>query len=105
MKLAFILAAILATVLLFLLTFTTGNTPLFARYYPWLLVLNGVVAFAMLMMVSLQLLRLRRDFKAGVFGARLRARLLVMLAVMAVLPGVLVYSVSMQFPVNSIDSR
>lgn len=104
MKLAFILAAILATVLLFLMTFTTGNTPLFAQYYPWLLVLNGVVAFAMLMMVSLQLLRLRRDFKAGVFGARLRARLLVMLAVMAVLPGVLVYSVSMQFAVNSIDS-
>ncbi len=104
MKMAFILAAVLAAILLFLLTFTSANTRFFAEYYPWLLGLNGIAAFSMLAMIGVQMLRLRRDFKAGVFGARLRARLLVMLAVMAVLPGVLVYVVSMQFAVNSIDS-
>ncbi len=104
MKLALILAATLAAVLLFLLAFTSGNTAFFAQYYPWLLALNGLAALGMLVMVAAQLIRLRRDFKAGVFGARLKSRLLVMLALMAVLPGALVYAVSMQFAVNSIDS-
>jgi len=104
MKLALILAAALAAVLLFLLAFTSGNTAFFAQYYPWLLALNGLAALGMLVMISAQLIRLRRDFKAGVFGARLKSRLLVMLALMAVLPGALVYAVSMQFAVNSIDS-
>jgi nitrogen fixation/metabolism regulation signal transduction histidine kinase len=48
--------------------------------------------------------RLRRDFRAGVFGSRLKSRLLLMLSLMAVLPGALVYGVSMQFAVKSIDS-
>lgn len=104
MKLALILAAALAAVLLFLLAFTSGNTAFFAQYYPWLLALNGLAALGMLVMISVQLIYLRRDFKAGVFGARLKSRLLVMLALMAVLPGALVYAVSMQFAVNSIDS-
>ncbi|TBR16515.1 MAG: HAMP domain-containing protein [Rugosibacter sp.] len=104
MKLALILAAALAAVLLFLLAFTSGNTAFFAQYYPWLLAFNGLAALGMLVMVTVQLIRLRRDFKAGIFGARLKSRLLVMLALMAVLPGALVYAVSMQFAVNSIDS-
>ncbi len=104
MKLALILAAALAAVLLFLLAFTSGNTAFFAQYYPWLLALNGLAALGMLVMIAVQLIHLRRDFKAGVFGARLKSRLLVMLALMAVLPGALVYAVSMQFAVNSIDS-
>jgi nitrogen fixation/metabolism regulation signal transduction histidine kinase len=104
MKLALILAAALVAVLLFLLAFTSGNTAFFAQYYPWLLAFNGLAALGMLIMVAAQLIRLRRDFKAGVFGTRLKARLLVMLALMAVLPGTLVYAVSMQFAINSIDS-
>jgi hypothetical protein len=39
-----------------------------------------------------------------VFGSRLKSRLLLMLSLMAVLPGALVYGVSMQFAVKSIDS-
>ena len=42
--------------------------------------------------------------RAGVFGSRLKVRLLLMLALMALLPGALVYSVSMQFAVKSIES-
>jgi len=58
----------------------------------------------LLVLVVTQIVRLRRDFRAGVFGARLKRRLLLMLALMAVLPGVLVYAVSMQFAIKSIDS-
>ena len=57
-----------------------------------------------LVLVGLQLHRLRLDFKSGVFGSRLKSRLLLMLSLMAVLPGALVYGVSMQFAVKSIDS-
>ena len=48
--------------------------------------------------------RLRRDFLKGIFGSRLRLRLTLMLASMAVIPGALLYGVSMQFAINSIDS-
>jgi nitrogen fixation/metabolism regulation signal transduction histidine kinase len=74
------------------------------RELPWLLAINGVAAVALVVLVGLQLRRLRRDFRAGVFGSRLKSRLLLMLSLMAVLPGALVYGVSMQFAVKSIDS-
>jgi len=44
------------------------------------------------------------SYARGVFGSRLKSRLLLMLALMAVLPGALVYAVSMQFATKSIDS-
>jgi len=96
--------AALGAVLLFLLASASANTALFAANYPWLLAINGVAAVALLVLVGLQLRRLRRDFRGGVFGSRLKSRLLLMLSLMAVLPGALVYGVSMQFAVKSIDS-
>jgi len=104
MKIILAVSVALAAILLFLLTSASANTTLFAQYYPWLLGINGVAALALLAMVIVQLLRLRREFKDGIFGARLKLRLLVMLGAMAVLPGTLVYAVSMQFAVKSIDS-
>ena len=76
--------------LLFLLASASANTALFAANYTWLLAINGVAALALLVLVGLQLRRLRRDFKDGVFGSRLKSRLLLMLSWMAVLPGALV---------------
>lgn len=104
MKTILAVSVALAGILLFLLTSASANTTLFAQYYPWLLGINGLAALALLAMVIVQLGRLRREFKDGIFGARLKLRLLAMLAVMAVLPGTLVYAVSMQFAVKSIDS-
>ncbi|MEP7247823.1 MAG: ATP-binding protein [Gammaproteobacteria bacterium] len=51
-----------------------------------------------------QLLRLRRNLKAGRFGSRLAVRLVLLFALVAVLPGVLVYAVSVQFLGKSIES-
>ena len=104
MRIALAVAAALGAILLFLLASASANTALFAQHYPWLLAINGIAAAALLVLVGLQLRRLRRDFRAGVFGSRLKSRLLLMLSLMAVLPGALVYAVSMQFAVNSIDS-
>ena len=104
MKVALAVIAALGAILLFLLASASANTALFAANYTWLLAINGVAALALLVLVGLQLRRLRRDFKGGVFGSRLKSRLLLMLSLMAVLPGALVYGVSMQFAVKSIDS-
>ena len=104
MRVALAVVAALAAILLFLLASASANTALFAEHYPWLLAINGIAAAALVILVGLQLRRLRRDVRDGVFGSRLKSRLLLMLSLMAVLPGALVYGVSMQFAVKSIDS-
>ncbi len=91
-------------ILLSLLTFASANTDLFAHQYPLLLGANIVVAVTLVLLVAIQLRKLRKDYRKGVFGSRLRTRLLLALALMAILPGLLVYGVSMQFAVNSIES-
>jgi nitrogen fixation/metabolism regulation signal transduction histidine kinase len=104
LKVALAVIAALGAILLFLLASASANTALFAANYTWLLAINGIAALSLLVLVGLQLRRLRRDFREGVFGSRLKSRLLLMLSLMAVLPGALVYGVSMQFAVKSIDS-
>jgi nitrogen fixation/metabolism regulation signal transduction histidine kinase len=104
MNIALAVIAALGAVLLFLLATASSNTALFARHYPLLIGVNAVAAVALLGLVALKLRALWRDYRSGVFGSRLKSRLLVMLALMAVLPGALVYAVSMQFAVKSIDS-
>ncbi len=104
MKALLLAIVALGVVLLFLLASASANTALFAENYPLLLALNAVVAAALLGFVGIQLRRFRREYRQRVFGSRLKLRLLTMLAVMAVGPGALVYAVSMQFAVRSIES-
>ena len=104
MKVLLILAAAAGAILVFLLTSASANTALLSGYYPWLLGANALIAVAMASLVGIQLRRLWKDFKGGVFGSRLKTRLVLLLALMALLPGALVYAVSMQFAVRSIES-
>ncbi|MGH8697729.1 MAG: PAS domain-containing sensor histidine kinase, partial [Burkholderiales bacterium] len=97
-------SAALGGILLFLLAVASANTTLFESHYPLLLVLNAVIAAALLGLVGYQLLSLRRALRGRVFGARLTLRLLALFVVMAVVPGVLVYTVSVQFLTKSIES-
>ena len=76
MRVALAVIAALGAILLFLLASASANTALFAENYPWLLAINGVAAVALLVLVGLQLARLRRDVRGGVFGSRLNTRLL-----------------------------
>ncbi|MFN4148485.1 MAG: ATP-binding protein [Rhodocyclaceae bacterium] len=104
MILALALAAALGGMLVLLLAQASADTALLSRHIPLLITLNALAALLLFGLVVTQLRRLWRDYRQGVFGARLKSRLLMMLAMMAVLPGVLVYAVSMQFAVKSIDS-
>lgn len=104
MKYLLIAAASFGAILLFLLASASANTALFARHYPWLLGLNAVVALALLGLLGWQVRALWRDHRAKVFGSRLKFRLMLMFGLMAVLPGVLVYAVSVQFLTKSIET-
>ncbi|MDD5295459.1 MAG: ATP-binding protein [Rhodocyclaceae bacterium] len=97
-------AAALGAILVFLLATASANTALFAHYYPLLLAMNAAAAVVLFGVVVYELRKLWREVRARVFGSRLTYRLLLMFALMAVLPGALVYGVSMQFAVKSIDS-
>jgi nitrogen fixation/metabolism regulation signal transduction histidine kinase len=104
MKTVLILGIALAGVLLFLLATASANTTLFAEHYSLLLGLNAALAVALLGLVGYQLGSLRRRLKGRVFGSRLTLRFLLLFATMAVVPGVLVYTVSVQFLSKSIES-
>ena len=99
------IAATLGAILWFLLLMSTAaDTAIFTRHYPLLIGLNVILALAMLSLVSWQLRSLWRDYRAQVFGARLKLRLMMMFGIVAVLPGALVYGVSVQFVTRSIES-
>ena len=98
-------AAAIGVILWFLLLMSTAaDTVIFSRNYPLLIGLNVVLAIGMLGLVGWQLRTLWRDYQAHVFGARLKLRLMLMFGVIAVLPGALVYGVSVQFVTRSIES-
>ncbi|MBK9029112.1 MAG: hypothetical protein IPN98_15435 [Propionivibrio sp.] len=77
---------------------------MFASNYPWLLGLNAFVALSLLVLIIWQVRDLWREHQARIFGSRLKLRLMLMFGLMAVLPGVLIYAVSVQFVTKSIDS-
>jgi nitrogen fixation/metabolism regulation signal transduction histidine kinase len=96
--------ACLGVIFLFLLATASANTALFARSYDLLLVLNGTMVALLAIVVIYQLMRLRRNLKLGIFGSRLALRLVIFFALVAVLPGALLYGVSVQFLGKSIES-
>jgi nitrogen fixation/metabolism regulation signal transduction histidine kinase len=104
MRLALFIMMLVSVALLFLLTQAALNTDFFARHYGWLVGLNILLGLAMVLVIARQLFRLWRDHRQQVFGARLKFRLMLMLAIMALVPGALIYAVSVQFVTRSIES-
>ena len=104
MRLLILLGAALAGVLLFLLATASGNTTVFASHYPLLLGLNAALAGLLALLVAWQIRTLWRSYRQRAFGSRLTVRLLLLLSLMAVVPGALVYTVSVQFLDKSIES-
>jgi nitrogen fixation/metabolism regulation signal transduction histidine kinase len=99
-----IASAVAGGILLFLLAAATGNTALFAKHYPLLLGLNVVMAVALAGLVGYQLYALVRARRQRVFGSRLTLRFVGFFALMALVPGALVYTVSVSFLTRSIES-
>lgn len=103
-RIALVVATISALSLLGMLVWATGNASRFARQYDVLLVLNGVLAAAMLSWVVVMGGRLLRQVKRRQFGARLTSRFALYFTVIGVLPGAFIYLLSVQFMSRSIES-
>src|SRR3990172_5166910 len=104
MKYALVTSVLLGVILLFLLAAASGNTALFSHHYALLLGLNAALALAVLGLVGYQLWGLTSKPRARVFGSRLTLRFLLMFLPMVIVPGGLVYLVSLQFMAKSIES-
>ncbi len=104
MKWVVALVVLAGGALLYLLSAATANTSLFSQHYPRLLALGAGVALALLGLISYQLWTLYGKLRDRVFGSKLTLKLVVVFALMAVLPGTLVYGVSVRFLSNSIES-
>jgi nitrogen fixation/metabolism regulation signal transduction histidine kinase len=100
-----ILGAALGGILWFLLLASTAaDSPISAQRYSLILGLNALVAAILMGLVLWQIFALWREYRARVFGARLKLRLTLMFALVAILPGALVYGVSVRFVTHSIES-
>lgn len=92
------------SILLFLLASASENTAFFDRHYPLLVGICILVATALLLLVSLMLYRLYKRYKRGKFGVKLTSKLALLFALMGILPGAVIYMVSVQFVSRSIES-
>lgn len=91
-------------VLLFLLAAASGDSQLFDSYYSWILGANVVVGVGLLSVVLFLLGRLYSRYRRGRFGSKLMTRMVMMFALMGIVPGIVIYLVSVQFVSSSIES-
>jgi len=105
---AWIISTVAATgaglVLAFLLSIATNNPALYERHYVWLFWVNVVVATLLVMVIGVAGVRLLIRVRRGKFGSRLLLKLAAIFALVGVVPGVLIYTVSYQFVSRSIES-
>ncbi len=91
-------------VLAFLLSVATNSPALYERHYLWLFWVNVTVATLLLLVIAVASLRLLMRIRRGKFGSRLLLKLAAIFALVGVVPGVLIYTVSFQFVSRSIES-
>jgi nitrogen fixation/metabolism regulation signal transduction histidine kinase len=104
MPYAVIAVASVAAIMLYLLAIATGNASKLEDYYWWVFGMNTLLLAALAGVVGRQLIHLRRRVQRRVFGAKLTQKLVLMFMLVALVPGVLVFTISAQFLTNSIES-
>lgn len=104
MRYILIVSVALGLVLLYLLSLASANTAISGDYYKILLYINIALAGALIILIGFQLWHLTKKIRNGVMGSRLTLRLLSTFALMAIIPGLIVYLVSVNFLTRSIES-
>jgi nitrogen fixation/metabolism regulation signal transduction histidine kinase len=95
---------IFALALLVLLSTATSNTTFFDNYFIWLYAANVVVGICLLMVIVTLVVVITIRWKKGRFGTRLIAKLAMIFGLVGVVPGLILYGVSLQFVSRSIDT-
>jgi len=104
MKPLIFLCVVTGLALVYLMSEASGNTAAFAQNLDLLLGVSGGLALGLMALIGYQLLTLRKKLRERVFGSKLTLRLMVVFALMALIPGGLVYAISFQFLQRSIES-
>ncbi|MCH9799475.1 MAG: HAMP domain-containing protein [Betaproteobacteria bacterium] len=104
MKYIVFFSAALGLILLYLLSSASANTAVSGGYYKVLLYLNIALATLMVVLITFQIQNLYKNIKNHVVGSRLNLRMVSAFAMMAIVPGLIVYLVSVNFLSRSIES-
>lgn len=104
MKFIAIISTVLGAFLLYLLSNASANTAASGEYYTLLVTLNIALAACLVVLIAYQVWRMVRQIRKRVMGSRFTLRLLASFAMMALIPGLIVYLVSVNFLTRSIES-
>ena len=97
-------ALILGVAMLYLLSVASTDTSQLATHLPLLLGLGVAIVVILMLLIGFQFVLMRRRLKARVFGSKLTLQLVYVFSVVSVVPGVLMYGISVQFLAGSIES-
>jgi nitrogen fixation/metabolism regulation signal transduction histidine kinase len=104
MKYIVYISAVSGGFLLYLLSNASAKTAASGEYYNLLVALNIALAIMLVLLIGVQLFSLYRNIRDRVMGSRFTLRLLGSFALMAIIPGLIVYMVSVNFLTRSIES-
>jgi len=93
-----------ALVLLVLLSIASSNTEFFDKYFIWLYAANVVIGVSLTLVILILVIVIGVRWYRGHFGTRLIAKLAMIFALVGVVPGLILYGVSLQFVSRSIET-
>ncbi len=93
-----------ALVLAFVASFSTQGGGFYERHFVWLFWVNVAVAVLLALVVVIVAARLAVRVRRGKFGSKLLIKLAGILALVGLLPGLVIYTVSYQFASRSISA-
>jgi nitrogen fixation/metabolism regulation signal transduction histidine kinase len=93
-----------ALLLLVLLSIATSNTEFFDNYFIWLYAANVIIGICLTLVILTLVVVIAVRWRKGRFGTRLVAKLAMIFALVGVVPGLILYGVSLQFVSRSIET-
>ncbi len=91
-------------VLAFVLSLSAQGGGTFERHFVWLFWVNVAVAALLVLVIGFAMVRLAVRMRRGKFGSRLLLKLAGIFALVGLLPGLVIYTVSYQFVTRSIEA-
>ena len=95
---------VFALFLLALLSIASSNTEFFDKYFIWLYAANVVIGASLTLVILILVIVIGVRWYRGHFGNRLIAKLAMIFALVGVVPGLILYGVSLQFVSRSIET-
>ena len=93
-----------ALLLLVLLSIASSNTEFFDNYFIWLYAANVVIGVCLTLVILTLAVVIAVRWHRGHFGTRLIAKLAMIFALVGIVPGLILYGVSLQFVSRSIET-